>query len=290
MAIKSRQIFTCRTLCFVVVMSAWDSIWGDTGCTGVHQFREFDNMLCSPEDDIFMHDRMTLQDCKMRCISSASCEAVNYNHSSNQCSMIKTPCVLVVRRPGIQYMLFSVKIIKQPGECYVWTRYDRGGAMPARGIHLWGRTVARGHIGDNDYIGYIFNSNNNCYVSDGSQEHRVLDCQVLVIREGCTAFLQLYNVGDPWLSGAVVAGKKSNGDSIYMVVFDVRSQTVPGHYSPGDTHAHSSMRGPRTSTIMEVLVIVWIYKHKLCTTVTSYERRGMSSHRWFKYFSAARSI
>ena len=174
--------------------------------------------------------------------------------------MIKTPCALVVMSPGIKYMLFSKNIIKQSEECYMWTGYNRGGPMPVRSIHQQGRTVSRGHINDNDYIGYVF-FQDRCYVSDGSQEHRVPECQVMIIREGCTAFLQLYNAGDPWLSGAVVAGKKSNGDPIYVVVFDFGTQTVPGYYSLGDTQAYSSMAEPRTSTIMEVLVIVWIHQH-----------------------------
>ena len=175
--------------------------------------------------------------------------------------MIQTQCVVIVEDTDNNYMLFLENIIAHPEECCVWKDYNQGDPVYSRNIIMGfdgDRVAARGWVNGNDHIEYIWRSK-DYYVSDGTEEYKASQCQVLRIREGCTAFLQLYNVGDPWLSGTVVAGRKDNGFPIYVVAIEFNGEArIPGQYSPGDTWAFSTIGGPLISTAMEVLVMLWI--------------------------------
>ena len=168
--------------------------------------------------------------CKLFCLQTSSCQAVNYNLTNNICTYLTATCPKAIMHPDMTFVLFTGTPSEQ---CMEW--------IPTRDARPPGyrsvtedniRFVARMQKDGNDFVGYWLMYDRNCYAVDDVKQFNGYSCQYLRIRDGCTVYNVNYEFGAPLPSNALIGGYTVQGLPLYIGRINERAM-VPGYYIPG---------------------------------------------------------
>ena len=166
--------------------------------------------------------------CKLYCLHSSICQAVNYNFTSNYCIVFTETCPLAINHP---HMAFSLLTGIRPEQCIDWIPKQKGiiqGHRSVTGENI--RVVARMQKGGTDYVGYLITTRGLCLSRyGGGKIYERYRCQYLHIREGCTTFYVDYKPGSPLPPNALIAGYTVEGLPVYI------GGPSHGYYIPGSS-------------------------------------------------------
>ena len=80
----------------------------------------------------------------------------------------------------------------------------------------------------------------------------------MCIKEGCTAYLQEYVIGEPVPQRAIIGGLLTNGDTVFVGFYQTLNQPIgvlyPGYYIEGADHIQGAYHAATSST--HILVIM----------------------------------
>ena len=196
----------------------------------------------------------------MYCLHTSSCQAVNYNFTSNQCSHFTATCPKAMSHPTMAFGLFTRK---QSHQCIDWIpkpghsryfRWDRSVSPDNRYF------VARMQMDGNDFMASLPPLNNRCYgrynggnVYTSSRSYP--PCQYLYIRDGCTVYFVDYEIGAPLPPNVVIGGYTSTGLPVYIGHRNGRVWSI-GSYTLGSNKVIAYIGGNFNEDVM-LLVLLW---------------------------------
>ena len=201
-------------------------------CSSIDSKNPFHGRGCPTEGiikpNLFWHQ------CKMFCLNTASCQAINYNFTENVREYFTVSCTKAISHPDMAYLLFTER---QPQQCIEWV--PRGNGNPAdddRSVTEDNRRfVARMQTAGNDWVGHQNGAGRQaCFAHDDKGHINTsydLPCQYLRVRRGCTVYYVDYELGAPLPRTAVIAGYTVGGLPVYIGIADGDARS--GHYIPG---------------------------------------------------------
>ena len=173
--------------------------------------------------------KMSWHQCKLYCMHSCGCQAVNFNLTANICVRLRTTCAKAINHREMAFVLFTEK---QADQCYEWIPIEsadpRDPSDDNRSLSEDNvRFVARVQKDENDFGAYFFARWRECISSDHEGPIKTSvdghSCQYLLIKNGCTAYYVEYVLRTPLPANALVAGYTAEGIPIYIVLYKVYS-------------------------------------------------------------------
>ena len=172
--------------------------------------------------------------CKLFCLHTPSCQAVNYDFTASLCAYFTSTCPNAISNPDMAFVLFTAR---QPHQCLDW--------IPKQTGHLPGnrlltednvRFAARIQKDGNDFVCYLLTTSDDCMSLDVN-ERRIKSsdgypCQILQIRDGCTVYYVDYDLGDPLPRNALIGGYTATGLPVYIGRGNPGGGGI-GYYIPG---------------------------------------------------------
>ena len=156
--------------------------------------------------------------CKLYCLQSPSCEAVNYNLTENICSQLTVTCPKAVSRLGMALFLSTGR---QPEQCLEWIPIENGDPVGDRSVTEDSeRFVARMQKDGNDLVCYLLRQANDCLSSDDSgtiqSKYEGFPCQYLRVSDGWTVMYVDYELDTPLPNMALIGGYTADGRPVYI--------------------------------------------------------------------------
>ena len=140
-----------------------------------------------PNAGVIAPPNLSWHQCKLYCLQTASCEAVNYNFTANNCIQLAATCPKAINYPGMAFALFTGR---QPEQCLEWIPKEDGHPVGDRSVtEENSRFVARMQKDGSDFVCYLGLTNYQCLSSNDNGRIKSLDgypCQYLRIRDVCT--------------------------------------------------------------------------------------------------------
>ena len=178
-------------------------------------------------------------------------------------------------------------------ECYEWVPYSSGDTADDRMIYTddHRRMISRMQKYGNGFGCYFDTMLSNCYATTGHSLFRKNEgyrCQRLWIGEGCTIFWVPYIACDAIQPRAVIAGRMTNGDRVYVAKFYYNQppvQSFTGHCVEGaaNTFAPYGWVTRHSSTIM-MMAVLHSPSHSMWAeprpTMTNYQNTYLGSSRY----------
>ena len=200
--------------------------------------------------------------CRYICMQSSNCVATNYNTADGMCTLLTTTCPLAKSDSDIEFSIFMPPA--EADQCYEWRPSESSD---------WGRTVViKSYVvrilkSGTAYVGYWGRAESTCRASDGtsamSSKSDGLACQILWIKDGCTAYQHPYTFGDALPRRAVVGGIMPDGKTTYVAFYMKSGKLNNGYYIEGATYVQGSDN--TYSTTIRILAIFWLYNNKRLT-------------------------
>ena len=201
-----------------------------------------------------------LHHCKLNCIESVKCTAVNYNRSDGICTALSTPCVIADEAPVMMYFIFNNRVQRH---CFNWIKQNKLTKQHSRYVYdiIGVVKVARILYKTGFYPAHL--RNDICYTGTGTTRlhSRNKVCEVLVLSPSCTATWAPYEARQPIPAGAETAGLTVEGEATYPVMFAPEGN--PGQYRIG---YYTVVNGYGTVTLnsahhyatkMKILILLW---------------------------------
>ena len=188
-----------------------------------------------PRGGVIAAPNLTWHQCKLYCLHTENCEAVNYDFTTNSCIQLPATCPKAINHPGMAFALFTGR---QPEQCLEWIPKQDGHPVGDRSVTEDNeRFVARMQKDGSDFVGYLGVTNYQCFSSNDNGRINSLDghpCQYLRIRDGCTVMYVDYELGTSLPHRAVIGGYTTDGIPVYVGIgtYDNTLQ-LPGYYTPG---------------------------------------------------------
>ena len=175
--------------------------------------------------------------CKLYCLHTEGCEAVNYNFTTNICIQLPRTCPKAISHPGMAFALFTGR---QPEQCLEWIPKQDGHPVGDRSVtEDNSRFVARMQKDGSDFVCYLGLTNYQCYSSTENGRIKSIDgypCQYLRIRDVCTVMYVDYELGTPLPPTGVIGGYTADGIPVYIGLGTLANNIqLPGYYTPGST-------------------------------------------------------
>ena len=194
--------------------------------------------------------------CQWQCLKQ-NCSYTNYNPDSNQCEIGLGQCESLAPAAGV-----LVNVYWQPrAVCLHWGSYQE-----PRRVALWGgspRAVSRIKHGQALVVGKYVADPNDPRMWANNQGERIGVSQgsgnvieVLTTIDGCPLFWILFTGGNPLPNQAVVGGYLANGKATYVARVQYRNNLACGYYNLDTKMAYYESGGARTSSTMEILVLI----------------------------------
>ena len=194
----------------------------------------FANSLCGqycPTEGITTPN-VSWDHCKLFCLHTESCQAINYNFTAGLCIYFFATCPKAISHPIMAFGLFTGR---QPHQCLDWIPKENGHQPGYRSVTEDNvRFTATMQKDGNDYVCYLLKRGDAC-LSLGNEEkrfkasHGPYPCEVLQIREGCTVLYVDYDIGAPLPPTALIGGYTATGLPVYIG----RRGLGAGYYIPG---------------------------------------------------------
>ena len=217
-------------------------------------------MYC-PMPSLFS-SKIPLHHCKLNCIHSSQCVALNYNESDGTCIELSSPCVQADKDPTMLYMMFNKR---EQRHCFTWIVRKHLMAKHTRLLYnTFGDVkVARIIYQTGFYPAYLSANGARCYTGTGTQKlsSKKYVCEVLVLSPSCTAAWVPYEAGQPIPTGAKTAGPTMDGEATYPVMFAPNGNPDKyriGYYTVANgygtiIYSHAL----HYATTMKMLVLLW---------------------------------
>ena len=159
-------------------------------------------------------------ECKLLCMQTPSCQAVNYNIVTSSCTNITKTCPQAILHPSMTFTRFTAI---RPEQCIEWI--ERGtGLLPGDRAMTEDnmRFMARMQKDGDDFMCYMLTPHNHCYYRDiqgvrFDSNTGGYPCQLLRIRDGCTVLYMSYDLGTPLPPNALIGGYTAGGLPCYIV-------------------------------------------------------------------------
>ena len=226
------------------------------GQTNKCQSRDFATTFSSqycPAEGVILPNQSWRQ-CKLYCLQTASCEAVNYNVTGNLCATLPATCPKANSHPGMVFALFTGR---KPEQCLEWIPTQDRNPVGDRSVTEENtRFVARMQKDGNDFVGYMGIINYVCLSSDDKgkiKSSNGFPCQYLRISSGCTVMFMDYEIGAPLPHMALIGGYTADRRPVYIGLW---LGIYPGYYIPGSKKLFAGFTSQTTN--VKVLVLLWI--------------------------------
>ena len=174
--------------------------------------------------------KIPLHHCKLNCIQSVTCTAVNYNRSDGICTALSTPCVIADEAPVMMYFIFNNRVQRH---CFNWIRQNQLTKQHSRYVHdIFGvAKVTRILYKTGFYPAHLGGS--FCYTGTGTTRinSRNKVCEVLILSPSCTASWVPYEARQPLPARTETTGLTVEGEAAYPVMFAPEGN--PGQYRIG---------------------------------------------------------
>ena len=201
-------------------------------CSSIDFENPFRGRVCPTEGII--KPNLSWHQCKLFCLNTASCQAINYNFTVNVCEYLTASCTKAISHPDMAYVLFTER---QPQQCIEWVPRENGNpADDDRSVTEDNRRfVARMQTAGNDWFGFQMGTGRQaCFAHDDKGHINTshgFPCHYLRVRGGCTVYYVDYELGAPLPRTAVIAGYTAAGLPVYIGIEDGGARS--GHYIPG---------------------------------------------------------
>ena len=197
--------------------------------------------------------------CKLACIQSTACVAINYNISDSICTRMITPCPQANSEITMQYTLFSQRRIE---ECYQWRKLSTISPNHPRLVLNEKRSVIVSRLIYQSGYYPCYYTIGKCFGGTGSlrinSDHYV--CELLLVEPRCTVGWLPFTAGNALPRNAASAGPTTSGELTYIVRFYPAGfplEQIIGYYTIESTRACGTLLGDhRISTSMEILVVL----------------------------------
>ena len=223
-----------------------------SNCITVTSTPQLTGHFC-PDDDNINLPFVLEYECTLICAHRTTCAATNYNTSENTCDLLPATCPQTRSDPLMIYTIFTV----DRGQCLEWQPYNQGTNMDERWAmaSVGGNVICRLLDRDNIYPGYLIPHKTRCYATNGVDKFFNDDypCQVLRVREGCTAAFVSYTAGDVLPHGVAAITSPAGGQPRYIAAVGI----VAGYYTTEANGALYLRNGMKYTTQMELLVVIW---------------------------------
>ena len=177
-----------------------------------------------------MAPNLSWHHCKLFCLYRSSCQAINYNFTSNLCTYLTATCPKAVSDPNMAIVLFTEW---QPEQCMEWIPKEDGDPNKDRSVTEGNdRFVARMQKDGNVFVCYLRSKTDKCYSRHGEDPFSSKDgytCEYLRIRDGCIVYYVDYQLGAPLPRKALIGGHTAEGFPLYIG----RKGRKAGYYFPG---------------------------------------------------------
>ena len=211
---------------------------------------------CKSSFDIVLH-QADRTECQWRCLKIPNCSYINYNPESDQCEIGLGQCESLAPAIGVM-----VNVYWQPRDvCLHWGSYQQPGRVAfGAGSH---RPAARIKHGEALVVGKYAAYRSNPFIFANNQGQRIIAVlgsgnviEVLTTIASCPLFWVPYTGGNLLPSGVVVGGYLANGKAIYVARVLYRGDLACGYYNLDTEMAYYESGGARTSSTMEILVLI----------------------------------
>ena len=210
---------------------------------------------CKSSFDVVLH-QADRTGCQWRCLKIPNCSFINYNPDSDQCEIGLGQCESLAPAIGVM-----VNVYWQPRDvCLHWGSYQEPGRV-AFGASK-NRPAARIKRGEALVVGkYVADHNPRIFANN--QGERIVAVQgsgnvieVLTTIASCPLFWVRYTGGNPLPRGVVVGGYLANGKATYVARVQYSTALTCGYYNPDTEMAYYEFRRTRTSSTMEILILI----------------------------------
>ena len=256
------RIRTLETRTFVVITLMFtDTVHAfTTGLSFEYKKENVPNVGVYCTTQPLFSSKVPLHRCKLNCIQSLKCTAVNYNKSDGTCIEISAPRVLADNDLTMMYIMFNERVHKH---CFTWVMRRELIAHHSREVYNRNgkATVARILYNSEFYPAYA--NSRGSYTATGIQLINTVDnvCEVLVLSPSCTTAWVPYEAGQPIPTRAETAGYTTEGEVTYPVMFAPNGEPdnyLIGCYTAANGYGmltHTSAR--HFVSQMMMLVLLW---------------------------------
>ena len=210
----------------------------------------FSSRYCAAEGVILPNQ--SWRQCKLFCLQTVSCEAVNYNVTGNLCAKLPATCTKANNHPGMVFALFTGRT---PEQCLEWIPTQDSNLVGDRSVTEENtRFVARMQKDANDFVGYLGMVHYECYSSDDNGKIKSsmgFPCQYLRISNGCTVMFMDYEIGAPLPHMALIGGYTADRRPVYIGLW---LSIYPGYYIPGSKKLVAGFTSHTTNVKILVLL------------------------------------
>ena len=243
----------CRNLIILIVyLPSIASTALHDGCESYRSMNSFRGLYCPIEGIIIPN--LAWHQCKLVCLQTSSCQAVNYDFTASLCIHFAATCPQALNHPGMAFGLFTGR---QPHECLEWISV--GSFSRDRLVTMdTARFVARLQKDGNNLGGYYYELQNGCLARDDDGwifPHNGHPCQCLRVRDGCTVYYTNYEIGSPVPPNTVMSGYSATGVPIYLG----RVGKDLGYYIAGSNNLMTYTRIYTGNVMLLVLVWRWLF-------------------------------
>ena len=209
----------------------------------------------TPTDSVVTVWQTDRPQCVWKCLILATCHYISHHYATRECYLGLSKCEALTPVDG-----GVVNVFGPPRDtCVHWGSSQEPGRVPvgAQG-HI---RLARIKIGDTLLIGF-FNVNNEKFWAnnDGARVGPVYetdqDIEFLTIDPVCTLPWMPYRAGGLLPAEVISGGHLSDGSPTYVVKVIHSGTELFGYYDTGSELAYYEIGGARTTTSMEMLVLL----------------------------------
>ena len=199
---------------------------------------------------------VSLRQCRYIGLQSSSYLAINYKTAHGTCTLLTTTCPLLMPDPDFEFSIFIPQV--EADQCYEWrpvesNKWSRGVAISG------GRYAMRILKSGISYVGRWGGAEGTCRSNDGtvamSSRSDGLTCHILWIKDGCTAYLHPYTIGNALPSRSVVGGVMPDGKTTYIAYYTKWGVMFPGYYIEGAAYVQGE-QNKHSITDFPILVLI----------------------------------
>ena len=186
-------------------------------CEGYYFVNSFRGHYCPTEGII--RPNFSWDQCKLFCLHTSSCQAVNYNFAASLCIYLIATCPKAISHPDMAFALFTDR---QHHQCLDWIPKQTGHQPGNRSVTEDNeRFTARMQKDGNDFVCYLIKKGDVCLSLDNEERkfknnEGPYPCQILQIGDGCTVHYVDYDIGAPLPPTALIGGYTTIGLPVYI--------------------------------------------------------------------------
>ena len=186
-------------------------------CEGYYFANPFCGQYCPTEG--ISKPNLSWDQCKLFCLHTSSCQAINYNFTASLCIYFIATCPKTISHPDMAFGLFTDRQHHQCLDLIPKQTEHQPGDRSVTEDNV--RFTARMQKDGNDYVCYLLKRGDDCLSLDNEERKFITNngpypCQILQIRDGCTVHYVGYDIGNPLHRNALIGGHTATGLPVYI--------------------------------------------------------------------------